>query len=57
MSGGWLGIPSEEDVARRNPFLGLAADSKRIMSSFTGDPQGGPRPEDDGPLLVMPPPA
>lgn len=55
MSEGWLGIPSEEDIARRNLFLGLAADSKRIMSSFTGDPRGGPRPEGGGPLLVMPP--
>ena len=26
------------------------------MSSFAGDPQGGARPEHDGPLLVMPPP-
>ncbi len=56
MSEGWLGIPSEEDIARRNLFLGLAADSKRIMSSFAGDRRGGGHgPEGDGPVLVMPP--
>ena len=51
-----FGIPTEWNIARPNPFSGLAPDKRRIMSSFTGDPQNGARPEHDGPVLVMPPP-
>jgi len=53
---GGVNIRREGDRAKLNPFPGQAVDKRRIMSSFTGDPQNGARPEHDGPVLVMHPP-
>jgi hypothetical protein len=53
---GRFGIVHEENMATPNSFSGQATDNRRIMSSFTGDLQGGVEPEHDGPVLVMPPP-
>ena len=53
---GGFGIRREENVARSSLFSSLAPDKRRIMSSFTGDPQDSERPGHDGPVLVMPAP-
>jgi hypothetical protein len=50
------GVPDNGHVSGESLFPILAPDTRRIMSSFTGDPQDGWHPEREGPLLVMPPP-
>src|SRR5271166_1971276 len=53
---GGVSIRRGGERGQLGPFSGLAADKRRIMSSFTGDQPSEVRPEQDGPVLVMPPP-
>jgi hypothetical protein len=53
---GASGIRRHKDPAGSQTVSGLAGNKRRIMSSFAGDPQHDAPQQQDGPVLVMPPP-